>query len=39
MAKIIEFYVPKKFRKPSKQGSGLQDGKVIEFCSGQKKPA
>ena len=33
MAKVIEFYVPKSFRKPLKWAPQLQCGKVIEFCS------
>jgi hypothetical protein len=39
MAKVIEFYVPKNFRKPLKWAPQLQCGKVIEFCSQRKKSA
>jgi len=31
MAKVIEFYIPKNFRKPLKWAPQLQRGKVIEF--------
>jgi len=33
MAKIIEFYIPKNFRKPIKWVPQLDRGKVIEFSS------
>ena len=39
MAKVIEFYVPKNFRKPLKCASPLHCGKIIEFCSPTKKSA
>jgi hypothetical protein len=39
MAKVIEFYVPKNFRKPLKCASVLHCGKIIEFCSPTKKSA
>jgi hypothetical protein len=39
MAKVIEFYIPKNFRKPLKCAPQLQCGKVIEFCSQIKKSA
>jgi hypothetical protein len=39
MAKVIEFYVPKSFRKPLKWAPQLQCEKVIEFCSQTKKSA
>jgi hypothetical protein len=39
MAKVIEFYVPKKFRRPLKWAPPMQSGKVIEFCSQTKKSA
>jgi hypothetical protein len=39
MMKVIEFYVPKNFRKPLKWAPQLQLGKVIEFCSLTKKSA
>jgi len=39
MAKVIEFYIPKRFRKPLKWAPHLQCGKLIEFCSQTKKSA
>jgi len=33
MAKVIEFYIPTRFRKPLKWAPQLQSGKLIEFCS------
>ena len=39
MAKVIEFYVPKRFRKPFVRADQAQAGKVIEFCSRAKAPA
>ena len=40
MAKVIEFFVPKNFRKPLKWApQQLQCGKVIEFCWQIKKSA
>lgn len=39
MAKVIEFYVPKNFRKPLKWAPTLHYGKIIEFCSPTKKSA
>lgn len=39
MAKVIEFYVPKNFRKPLKRAPQEQYGKVTEFCSQTKKSA
>jgi hypothetical protein len=38
-AKIIEFYIPKKFRKRVKWVSPEQCGKIIEFASPMKKSA
>jgi hypothetical protein len=32
MAKVIEFYIPKSFRKPSRTAAEPQLGKVITFC-------
>ncbi len=32
MAKVIEFYIPKDFRKSTRRGSGEVPGRVIEFC-------
>jgi hypothetical protein len=39
MAKIIEFYIPKNFRKSFKWVPELQRGKVLEFCPQTKKSA
>jgi len=39
MAKVIEFWVPKNFRKPLKWRPPQQGGKVIEFCSQTKTSA
>ena len=39
MAKVIEFYIPKYFRKPHEWAPQLQLGKVIEFGSQTKKSA
>lgn len=39
MAKVIEFYVPKNFRKPLKWAPALRCGTIIEFCSPTKKSA
>ena len=39
MAKVIEFYVPKSFRKPLKWAPRLQYEKIIKFCSPTKKSA
>jgi hypothetical protein len=39
MAKVIEFYVPDKFRRRSKWIPPKQRGKVIQFPSLQKKSA
>jgi len=39
MAKVIEFYVPKNFRKPVKCAPELHYGKIIEFYSQTKKSA
>jgi hypothetical protein len=38
MAKVIEFYIPKSFRKPLKWPPE-QRGKIIEFCAQIKKSA
>jgi len=32
MAKVIEFYIPKNFRKPSRTAAEPQLGEVITFC-------
>jgi len=39
MAKVIEFYIPKNFRKRLNGAPQLQPGKVIEFCLQTKKSA
>jgi hypothetical protein len=39
MARVIEFYVPKNFRKSLKRVPELRHGKIIEFCSQTKKLA
>ena len=39
MAKVIEFYVPDKFRRGSKWTPAKQRGKVIQFPALQKKSA
>jgi hypothetical protein len=39
MAKVIEFYIPKNFRKPSRTVAEPQLGKIIEFCTQTKKSA
>jgi hypothetical protein len=39
MARIIEFYVPAKFKRRESLIVRLQKGKVIVFCAEAKKPA
>jgi hypothetical protein len=39
MAKVIEFYIPTRFRKPLKAAPQVQFGKIIEFCLLTKKSA
>jgi len=39
MAKVIEFHIPKNFRKPMKWAPELHNGKIIEFCPQGKKSA
>jgi hypothetical protein len=39
MAKVIEFYIPKNFRKPFRTAAQPQLGKIIEFCSQTKRSA
>jgi hypothetical protein len=39
MAKMIEFYIPKNFRKALRTAASLQLGKIIEFCPQTKKSA
>jgi hypothetical protein len=38
MAKVIEFYIPKSFRRPLMCGAPMEPGKVIEFRSQTTKP-
>jgi hypothetical protein len=39
VAKIIEFYIPRNFRKAFKWVPELQRGKILEFCPQTKKSA
>jgi hypothetical protein len=39
MAKVIEFYIPKNFRKPLRTVGQPQLGKIIEFCPQTKRSA
>jgi hypothetical protein len=39
MAKVIEFYIPTRFRRPLKAASQVQFGKIVEFCLQPKKSA
>jgi len=39
MAKVIEFYIPKSFRKPSRTLAQPLLGKIIEFCPQTKRSA
>jgi len=39
MAKVIEFYIPKNFRKSFQWVPELQRGKILEFCPQTKKSA
>jgi hypothetical protein len=39
MAKVIEFYIPKNFRKPFRRVAQAQLGKIIEFCAQTKRSA
>lgn len=39
MARVIEFYIPKNFRKSFKWVPELQRGKILEFCPQTKKSA
>jgi hypothetical protein len=39
MAKVIEFYIPTRFRRPLKAVPQLHVGKIIEFCMQTKKSA
>jgi hypothetical protein len=39
MAKVIEFYIPTRFRRPLKTAPPAQFGKIVEFCPPAKKSA
>jgi hypothetical protein len=39
MAKVIEFYIPTRFRRPLKTAPQAQFGKIVEFCLPTKKSA
>jgi len=39
MAKVVEFYIPKNFRRPMKWVPELDRGKVLAFCPQTKKSA
>jgi hypothetical protein len=39
MAKVIEFYIPKSFRKQSRTVAQPQLGKIVEFCPPTKRSA
>ena len=39
MTKIIEFYIPKNFRKPMRTAAQPQLGRIIEFCRQTKRSA
>jgi hypothetical protein len=39
MAKVIEFYVPKHFKKPVQGAPQAQSARIIEFCSQTRKSA
>ena len=39
MAKVIEFYIPKNFRRPMKWVRELQCGRILEFRAQTKKSA
>lgn len=39
MAKVIEFYIPTRFRRPLKTAPQVQFGKIVEFCPPTKKSA
>jgi len=39
VAKVIEFYVPTKFHKPSKWAPDLHRGRILEFSLPTKKSA
>jgi hypothetical protein len=39
VTKVIEFYIPTRFRKPTKWVPTIDHGKIIEFCPQTKKSA
>jgi hypothetical protein len=39
MAKVVEFYIPTRFRRPLKTAPQAQFGKIVEFCLPTKKSA
>jgi hypothetical protein len=39
MAKVIDFYIPKNFRKPLRMVTQPQLGKIIEFCPQTRRSA
>jgi|GEM_PF-861400 len=39
MAKVIEFYIPTRFRRPLKTAAQAQLGKIVEFCLPTRKSA
>jgi hypothetical protein len=39
VAKVIEFYIPTRFRSPLKTAPPAQFGKIVEFCPPTKKSA
>jgi hypothetical protein len=39
MAKVIEFYIPTRFRRPLKTAPAVKFGKIVEFCLQPKKSA
>jgi hypothetical protein len=39
MAKVIEFYIPKNFRKPFRRVAQPQLGKIVEFSPPTKRSA
>jgi hypothetical protein len=39
MARVIEFYIPTRFRRRLKEAPQVRVGKIIEFCLDTKKSA
>ena len=39
VAKVIEFYIPTRFRRPLKTAAQAQLGKIVEFCLPTRKSA